>query len=208
MGFVDGSNVYGYVRDMPTKKVDPLGWAGCTPNWTGPCTLDNFRAWYRTEVAELQSWLPKVKPCPCNLSCFDPPYKYCFGYFTKDRVDHKICPTAPPGFMKPAFNGGYHPGMTYELRENNCPDNCQPGNQCTYDANGNLLTTPPAAGSADRYSGGCGTFYNDNHRQDDVLPYDCAKQLDPNETLGLLDRYEDVRPTNGGMPCVQGPWKR
>ena len=208
MGFVDGSNVYGYVQGKSLSKVDPAGWATCTPNWTGPCTLDNWRAWYRKEMMELQTWLPKVKPCPCNLSCFDPPYTYCFGLLTQPRVDHKICPTAPPGFMKPAFDGGYHPGMSHELRENNCPDDCQPGNQCTYNANGNLLTDPPGAGSADRYSGGCGVLYSSNHRQGDVLPYDCALQLDPGESLGLLDYHDEIRPPNGGKACAPGPWSR
>ncbi len=109
-----------------------------------------------------------------------------------------------------ANTGNYHPGTVYETRENNCPDDFQPGNQCTYDANGKLLTNPPGAGSADRYSGGCGgltgMLWSSNHIQGDAYPYECAKQLDPTQSSGLLADYEKVRPTNGGSQCKQGPW--
>ena len=210
-GLIDGSNVYGYVQDRSLSKTDPLGWASCTPNWTGPCTLSNFRAWYLQEKPELNTWLPKLEPRPCTLACYVPGYvHWCWGNVA--RVDYKICPSAPKGFTYLTFQGfgGYHPGTVYELRENNCPDDCQPGNQCTYDANGNLLTTPPGAGSADRYSGGCGNnwagTHSPNHVTGDKDPYDCAVQLDPNEALGLLDYYEEVRPTNGGQPCATGPF--
>ncbi len=199
-------NLYEYCDSLPTVKSDPLGWASCTPNWTGPCTLDNFRDWYRRERNELNTWLPKLKPCPCTLACKGKPQRGRPGC-----PDHKICPTPPPGFtyLLNPNTGNYHPGTVYELRENNCPDDCQPGNQCTYDADGNLLTDSPGAGSSDRYSGGCGSFlsiYSPNHVKGDKEPYDCAKQLDPHETLGLLDVYEEVRPTNGAAPCAPGPW--
>ncbi|MFN7843702.1 MAG: RHS repeat-associated core domain-containing protein, partial [Pirellula sp.] len=212
MGFVDGSNVYSYTRNQSLLKIDPYGFAGCTVNWTGPCTISNYRLWVTMEIAELNTWLPKLKPCPCDLSCFILPLKIgiCPFYFTyRNRIDYPICPDrAPSGFTDLGFwanTGNYHPGTIYELRENNCPDTCTPGNQCTYDANGKLWTTSPAAGSADRFSGGCGVIWNSNHRQGDVYPHDCATKLDPSGALGLLALYDQVRPLNGGKPCTPGP---
>ena len=206
-GFVDGTSVYGYLRNRGLSKIDPAGIASCAPNWTGPCTLANFRPWFVTETAERNTWLPKLRPCPCTLSCKDPPFYLC-GVYINGGGTHHPCPTPPPGFAYVVFDVGQHLGRDQELRENNCPDDCQPGNQCIYKSDGNLATTAPAVGTADRYSGGCGAVWSSNHVQSDYYPYDCAKRLDPTATIGLIALPDAVRPTNGGKPCVKGPWQR
>ena len=214
ISYFDSNNVYLSLRGKPLDLVDPSGF--CAVNWPGgPCTLGKYLDWCIKELNELSTWLPKVKPCPCALGC-----RMNFHVYTSSRCgpdsweqkcrEYKICPTAPPGFMyiKPADLFGYHPGTMFELRENTCDNggkSCNPGSQCTYGSDGKLLTTAPGAGSADLYSGGCGTFWNSYHRQGDVGPHECASELDKLYGLKMLDKYHEVRPVNSGKKCEPMP---
>jgi hypothetical protein len=213
IGYLDSNGLYSITEAGTLKETDPLGL--CSVNWTGSdCSIDKFVDWFAKELAELPTWLPLLKPCPCSLGCtgtFDFPETGCQGLrWHRVRRKYKICPYLPDGFVRMTFPnwGNHHPGTTYELRENTCENrgnSCSPGNQCTYDSDGNLLTTLPSAGTADRYSGGCGTLFNSPHVSGDVDPYECAKKLDRRYGLRLVNFYYKVRPANGGKACAPMP---
>jgi hypothetical protein len=79
----------------------------------------------------------------------------------------------------------YHPGAKYELRTLAGVSGSPKGNQCTYGTKGGLLTSMPAAGTADLY-GPNNDF--DRHQKHDVKTYDLAKKL------GRVSDYYSVRP--------------
>jgi RHS repeat-associated protein len=212
IGYWDGLGVYKVTNGRVLVSVDPHGL--CTHNWRGPCTMQNFFAWIQNEILELNTWLPKLKPCPCNLTCKIPGHTVCLGMKWVPPTTVTPCRTAPPGFVDMGWQTnimGDHEGAVYELRENNCSGTCEPGNQCTYDAQGTLLTQPTGAGTSDRYTGGCGA--SSDHYYADKKPWDCAVDLDKNSgnqpsPLNVLAQtlYFTVRPINGGKPCDPTIW--
>ncbi len=214
ISYFDSNNVYLSLRGKPLGLMDPSGF--CAVNWPGsPCTMGKYLDWYIKELNELSTWLPKVKPCPCDLGCkmtFRVPKSSRCGplRWEEECRNYKICPKSPLGFkyIKPADLFGYHPGTFHELRENTCDNggnSCNPGSQCTYGLDGKLITSAPGAGSADRYSGGCGEVYNTKHRVGDVLPHECASELDKLYGLKMIDKYHEVRPVNSNKKCVPMP---
>ena len=78
----------------------------------------------------------------------------------------------------------YHPGARYEMRSN--PSLGVYGNQCTYDAEGDILTNIPAAGTVDFYSPGVNFW---GHQYHDVYTFDLAKKLN------RIKDYYSVRPS-------------
>jgi len=212
IGYVDGFGVYQVTSSRVLVSVDPYGL--CTINWQGPCTLQNFFSWIQAEILELNTWLPKLKPCPCNLTCNVTGHTACFGTMYVPPTTVTPCRTAPSGFVDMGWQTnimGDHPGGVYELRENNCSGTCEPGNQCFYDDQGRLLTQPNGAGTADRFTGGCGFSWD--HVNGDKKPWDCAVDLDKNSgnqpyPLNVLAQslYFTVRPINGGKACDPTIW--
>jgi hypothetical protein len=159
--------------------------------------------WFVKEHAELSTWKHKLQPCPCSLSCSVK--SLCLN----NTTTRKACGETPAGFQRQSIPNidGSHDGTVYELRQN-CDGFCEPGTQCTYDANGDLLTTSPGAGSADRYSGGCtrGIDPNPDHMFGDAAPYYCALELEEIGTgVPSLRYYEYVRPNNSGLKCDPNP---
>jgi len=187
-------NLYEFVDSAPLVKSDPSGNAALSPLIPGQCSYRNFMRWVTDETDSLASWVSKIKPCPCTLKC---KLKYCDGTI-EEQV---ICKTRPQGFGL-ATQTGTHPGSEYDYRENSCENGWDtPGNQCTYGADGRLLTTHPGGGTADRYGGGCGMLGNPNHLSEDVIPWQCAQSLENRGHHDVMGAYERVRPINGGKPC-------
>lgn len=84
----------------------------------------------------------------------------------------------------------YHPGASYDLRHPS-------GSQCMYDSDGKLLTSIPAAGTADASPIG------ENHGEADVEPYKCAAYLDQVWNTDIyVKKYYEVRPQS--TPCKGG----
>ncbi|MCL2105282.1 MAG: hypothetical protein FWH21_09625, partial [Kiritimatiellaeota bacterium] len=101
-----------------------------------------------------------------------------------------------------------HHDAKYEMRSHPVPTDPGPGHQAMYDAQGNLITAPIAAGTADLwapYSAKNSLYWNSNHRNQDVYPYIRALQLDGNpvhsvsskKTFGLEDA-----PITLTRPCI------
>lgn len=214
IGYLDSRNLFQGLLSSPTTSVDPSG-LQCVPNWTddGTCTIAKFLAWIAKERAELATWISKIEPCPCSLACtvkFE--CNKCSSNGVKRKINHtqkyRSCPYLPRGW---AFEGtdilGYHPDPNRQIgiRTTNCESGtCTPGNQCSYDRNGNLITSPPGAGSADRYAGFCpgrwddwrswfGTL-NPLHMLGDVKPFDCAVELQKELGIPAIAFYYTVRP--------------
>jgi hypothetical protein len=83
---------------------------------------------------------------------------------------------------KPLLISIYHPGAVYEMRSK---DVGHSSNQCTYKADGALITSQPAAGTADFYS----TLHKVDHYGHDMKTFDLA------EDLNQISDYYLVRPT-------------
>ena len=162
------------------------------------CSQANFDEWYSKETVDLPNWLPKVKPCPCNIRCFQRTNRFnCKGDIIEIRNEKFACAPPGSGFSMTGFWGkSYHPSGEFELRQDPCGS---PGNQCIYNKDGDLLTKTDA-GTADK-SSPC-TLWGSADFEDDVRPYECAKCLgQPN-----VDKYHKVRPVNGGKPCKGGDY--
>lgn len=72
----------------------------------------------------------------------------------------------------------FHPGSKYEIRTVKGAPGAPHGNQCTYDRSGDLITTIPAAGTADLYGPNNGREGFENHQTHDVATYRLAARLD------------------------------
>lgn len=80
-----------------------------------------------------------------------------------------------------------HHNAAFEMRTN---ESATEGNQATYDASGNLITSGIMAGTADRFApyNGSGLLrLNFNHRDNDVYPYIHALQIDGNPVTPTSD---------------------
>jgi RHS repeat-associated protein len=189
LGLVDGASVYGYARQSPGRYTDPRGLytlgdaenslirrGGPRDGWApgpfggGPAYSDSqvFDEWLDLERGD-RNWLSEIPSCPCNMSDADP---------------------SEWGNPNPASQL-YHPGAIWELRSNSHNGH---GNQCTYDAQGKLISSPPGAGSADYRApiglGVIGHFYHD------VETYNRAWELD------RINDYFSVRPVVS-EPCCE-----
>lgn len=67
----------------------------------------------------------------------------------------------------------FHPGFYYELRKKSATSDS--GAQATYDANGNIITSGLAAGTADKISP---LSSKAGHYRVDVMPFNWAYSLD------------------------------
>ncbi len=174
LGLVDGSNRFTYTFNHPVLGVDPNGlWtlqsaAGefcrrqcldldIRPNWGWNynscwerCYQHHnnssellFTNWYNIEAESLE-WTVGIGVCPCSL------------FPTCIRTDGTIewQNPRPSVWNDPSpissWSAPYHPGAVYEMRSKD-PNAVGAGQQCTYDAAGELIMTGRGAGTADRY---------------------------------------------------------
>jgi hypothetical protein len=109
-------------------------------------------------------------------------------------------PAAPNRWGSPhPINSYLHHDAKYEMRSNPVSD--KHGHQATYDANGMLIESPIAAGTADLfapYKANGKAKWNSNHREQDVYPFIRALQLDGNP----VHPNNKTVPTNLTRPCI------
>ncbi|MGD0900923.1 MAG: hypothetical protein ABR915_24080 [Thermoguttaceae bacterium] len=117
-----------------------------------------------------------------------------------DDFDHDVWYRSGSFWWVQTFYFDYHPGAVYELRTKNPEKYGGSGEQCNYDAKGNLITNGPGAGTADKSGPGV------NHKQEDVYPFDWAYELDGNQYVGkYTNMYREVRPSNNKNNCTKNP---
>ena len=194
-------NMYLFVRNASTYQFDYLG--RCTLNEAKnslrkqgvkpegeqpedggdiPYTFEQiFDEWLRMEKKSGEWWkeLPK---CPCCLE------------FENESPKN---PDPKKWELPKVSTNPWHPGAKYEMRSKVADSQEPRGNQCMYDENGHLLTSPPAAGSADFVSPNASSLKHSLH---DVAPYIIAEQLN------RINEYYSVRPVwveNCEQPCAE-----
>jgi len=181
-----GMNVQAFVKNEPTDRVDRLGKEIIPPpSPEGPC--EAFERWYQDAKRNLK-WLKALPSCPCSLTL------HCTvgNKFEALNPDPKI-------WKDPSDKGpGVHTGATWNMRSKPTSDGA--AQQCSYDANGRLITWGPGAGTADRYS----SFFN--HVADDYTPAMWAIQCDRlRKNESCIRQYLEVRPINNGNNCARNP---
>jgi hypothetical protein len=179
-------------------------------SWSLPSDSDKVREfmnWYNEEKKDL-SWTDEIPACPCSILCTktetcwagarDPtPIEFERSYICNPNSREWSGPSSAWNVFNQFFWtelwGSYHDGGNYELRS----ITGKHGNQCVYDSSGDLMSTPPAAGSADKCApnGPDGDF--GGHQENDVEPHTLAAELGQE----YIDLYHEVRPVNGGKPC-------
>ena len=181
LGLVDGPSIYGYARQNPMRWVDPFGFytirdANRSLQRRGVKGLGVFGEytddqligeWFDIE-GKNKDWHDQLLSCPCNKDDASPVFWQGSAYW----------PNGVP----------YHDGGKYDLRS--LPTAGGHGTQCIYDANGNLLMTPPGAGSADyvAFTGLKHPLGALRHFDHDVVPYYFAHRT------CRVDEYYKVRP--------------
>lgn len=206
-----GLNIYGFVNNNPINKFDVLGlWERFpfpTPGDIAPqrAAQENaakerqkryqkWRDWLKKEKKKIydedgnikdDAWINGLTPCPPKLPKV---YNYNPG-LTPGGYSQTY--GTPPGWSSgiwfPFTRDKYHPGGQYEIRGGGGPAAAAGhGNQCIYDKCGNLITSRPTAGTADWNSPGF--FGSSEHMDNDVYPYDWAKEF------GEEEEYYEARP--------------
>jgi hypothetical protein len=167
-----------------------------------------FDDWLDKEKKEGNGWTKDLPDCPPNLPSFTP------------ALPPHVSGTPQPHFSSPdpkvwsephdpnAWRD-YHPGAEYGIRTNT-PGGL-PGNQCTYDSDGNLIRGGPGAGTADKSSPGSGPydtghnlFSANGHMAQDVKPYDNALCADGGKPGSNVNEYLKVRPTQEELDKAKG----
>ena len=161
-----------------------------------------FDEWYQREKNEGLGWTDGLPDCPEQLDCEQPQ-----DQFPRPTPPGMECSNPDPGDWTdpsdPNAFGNYHPGAEYGIRTNT-PANT-PGNQCTYDENGQLIRDGAGAGTADKSSpGGINNlgnnlFSENGHHAQDVDPYELALALDGGTPGENVKKYLEVRPTQQGI---------
>ncbi len=121
-----------------------------------------FDTWLEDELTR-SAWIEGLPRCPEHMADLDP------------RVWREVT----------RANRRLHPGGAYAVRSK--PLQGGHGNQCVFDAEGRLMLTAPAAGTADAATPvGLASYLR--HYVHDILPYKVALRL------GRLPDYLRVRP--------------
>ncbi len=195
LGEADTPNLYAFVRNNPVDNVDPNGmytlidaekslkrqrvrglrWSILNgENYTDEQLYDEWLRLERTRGA----WWTVLPRCPSKL-CI--------------RADGTPVNPAPAKWRNPDgpnLQLRYHPGGQYEMRSHPVG---HLGNQCIYDASGDLMVKIPSAGTVDFYAPGfLGLWYIDvpwGHYPHDVVTYELA------DSLGRIRDYYSVRPS-------------
>ncbi len=194
-----GLNLYGFVQNDPVNWIDAFGTytiddavkslqkKGVLPpiaspgmsNTRLPIYTDSqkFNEWLLLEE-KLGSWWTALPKCP---------EKICLKSKEKaENPDKNIWSDPNTDFTGGVILSSFHPGAKFELRTIRGVTGAPHGNQCTYDCDGNLIRSIPAAGSVDLYGPN-----NDfgSHQDHDVATYKLA------EKLGRVSDYYSRRPT-------------
>lgn len=190
IGEKGGINLYGMVGNDAINTWDYLGLdnpVGPIPPMDRETKQKMFDDWYEGEKKKGNKWNDGLSACPC-------------------KIDGTKCPD-PDKWENPSDSlHGYHKGASNCMRSKTAGG--QPGEQCCYDKNGNLITSGTGAGSADKASPGSGigdalhnVFSPSGHQAQDVRPYDMARDLDGGDTGPNIDKYNEVRPSNNKNNC-------
>jgi len=180
-----GVNLYGFVKNNPVSFWDRLGLytlgdAKDSLKAQGVAPADKgyiydsysdtqiFDEWMRLERANT-GWLNELPRCPKKI-CVD------------SKAKKAINPD-PKVWEAPSGANPFHKGAVYEMRSKPTPGDHS--NQCSYDADGNVMTGIPAGGTADYRSV---TGLRIGHVLHDVNPALKAGEL------GRMSDYYDVRP--------------
>lgn len=134
-------------------------------------------------------WLDDLPDCPCEL-----------------QFDNDGDPINPdPDVWRNLGSGSqtYHPGSAWCMRSVCTGVENEPGQQCCYDADGQLITAGEGGGTPDIVApcGGWWPFHNldPQHVQEDVDSYTQCKKA------GMLDCYLFHRPPDGRAECGCNP---
>ncbi len=130
------------------------------------------------------TWVQGLPACPCQLAL--------------DQNGNPINPD-PTVWGNPHVPTCCHPGAAWCIRSD-CPSiENGPGQQCCYDASGNLITVGEGAGTPDMVAP-CGLIgYDPQHIEVDVTSFRFCKMA------GMLDCYLRHRPPNNGTGCACNP---
>ncbi len=184
-GFVSGSHTFQFEYDPNVSREVDVYISGC---------LEGGTAWYfdvscpsgtSGPPPPTAKWYDELPDCPCT-------YDEAVGR-TTDPLGQWLACGAP-------YNDHYHYGASFEARwvPENAPDAV--GQQCTYDAQGRLITAGIAAGSPDMDSpDNCGNemgaLPDPGHLKKDVYTWEYCPCLE----------YLEKWPANNGNGCFQNP---
>jgi len=187
---VEFANQYPFVYNSTLVYYEFLGLYGnpvAGPggiNW-GPSSPYEPKGPFTPPPPEDTSWAQNLPNCPCNIP-----------------IEPSGCPNptgAGDGWSSPERTG--HNGGSWEIRS--MPNAAGAGQQCVYDAAGNLINKGSGAGTPDRYSPN-GFFYTIKHFIVDVLPYyQNLYKYGPNAAEIFDHRDHPVNPgaDSNGYPC-------
>lgn len=187
-----GANLYGFVGNDAVNRRDSLGLytlgdandslvaRGVTPQhgvhvaetgyvYYGFSETQVFEEWLRLERSNT-AWLKELPRCPKKLLCVDAKAK------KAENPNSKIWENPMPA-------NRYHKGALLEMRSR--PTSGGHSNQCSYDADGNVMTGIPAGGTADYRAV---STIPVAHALHDVFPAFLA------EKLNRMRDYYEVRP--------------
>lgn len=137
--YFDGQNLSNYVKSNPMYYVDWRGRTANQPNERQREAARKCQAWADAESKKDQSWQESLPDCPCSIDVSDPE-----NPSMKCNWDDTWKEPEKGGHWKP-----YHPNATYQVRSKVQRGSDGSGQQCTYDAGGNLITSGPSAGTPD-----------------------------------------------------------
>ncbi|MEM7656108.1 MAG: hypothetical protein AAF399_08270 [Bacteroidota bacterium] len=178
-GFTGGGNIIRFTFDPAISRKLDVYVSGC---------LDGGTRWYfdvscpqGQSPAPIEEWYDRLPDCPC----------------TYEEITDGERTESPAGYWSDCEDASqaFHYGATHEVRW--IPDaEDGAGQQCTYDADGRLITSGIAAGSPDLYSpGSCGFI-------------DWVDEGAANSPLCFASAHcvADVRPwlygNNSTVPCI------
>lgn len=170
--------------------------------------MQQFADWYNQEKARGTDWTTKLPDCPCVLDCWKVRRSRgirfaCYGF--DFYVWYEIhCANPDPKIWHDPKGGAevgiWHPGASNCMRSHSTPSGA--GQQCCYDADGQLITGGGGAGMPDLVSPD-----NPGHVKADVEAFNIATYLDEHCTMfpQFVDMYIEVRPPNQGKDSEGKP---
>jgi hypothetical protein len=192
--------------ETPNPELTP------TPESKGnPECQNDFDEWLAKEKKAGVAWAKGLPDCPPKLDCSPPPVLPPNVASSSPQPPNCTESPDPSIWSKPQDPnrfGNYHPDAVHGIRTNTPAG--EPGNQCTYDANGALIPGGPSAGTADMSSPGGvldlpqNILSNDGHGARDVVPYDNALCADGGKPGKNVDEYLKVRPTQEELDRLKG----
>ncbi|MFI4916195.1 MAG: RHS repeat-associated core domain-containing protein [Phycisphaerales bacterium JB060] len=155
----------------------------CDRKWNRyqPSTEDEdlCKNWHVIETFRGTEWADTLPPCPCNIGV---PPQNPVERMWKDPSE---------------ADQRYHPGAKWCMRTKGLPYR-EEGQQCCYDASGDLITSGQGAGTPDLWSPN-EPIDLERHLHYDVRPFEACRRA------GLLDLYFEVRPPNNALGCPDNP---